>query len=149
MTALRVAVLLPLLLAACSSLPEGGLREGRLLPCAPAPHCVSSTAADQGHRVAPLTLATPGAAGWTRAVEAVAASERTTLVVRQERYLHAEVISPWHVYTDDLELLWDGASRIDVRSSSRIGYYDFDVNRKRVEALRATLQAEGVVASGS
>lgn len=147
MTLNRLALCLaPALLAACSSLPAGGLRDGRLLPCAAAPHCVSSLADDADHRVAPLTLAAPGPVAWDHVVATVAGSPRTTLAQRQDRYAHAEVVSPWHFYTDDLELLWDGAARVDVRSSSRIGYYDFHVNRDRVEALRAKLQAEGVAA---
>lgn len=139
---------LVLLLSGCSSLwtRDTGLREGRLLPCPDAPHCVSSTAADEGQRVEPLRLSTPGTEGWKTVLAAVAATERTTVVVQQDRYARAEVVSPWGVYTDDLELLWDGGARIDVRSSSRIGYYDFKVNRKRVEGLRRRLQDDGVVA---
>ena len=54
--------------------------------------------------------------------------------------------SPWHVYTDDLELLWlPEHKRVEVRSSSRIGYYDFGVNRERVEALRARLLEQGAL----
>jgi uncharacterized protein (DUF1499 family) len=32
-----------------------------------------------------------------------------------------------------------------VRSASRLGYRDFDVNRKRVESLRASLRAGGAI----
>ena len=138
-------------LAGCSSLssPPAGLVDGRLPPCPPAPHCVSSEAADPRHAIAPLLLVAPGADAWHRVVEVVAANARTTVVAQRQGYLHAEVVSPWHVYTDDLELLWQpGQRRIDVRSSSRIGYYDFNVNRERVETLRGRLVAAGVVEPG-
>ena len=144
-------LLAPPLLAGCSSLssPPPGVVDGRLPPCPPAPHCVSSEAAEPRHAIAPLMLVAPGADTWRRVAEAVASLERTTVVVQREGYLHAEVVSPWHVYTDDLELLWrPDERRVDVRSASRIGYYDFNVNRERVEALRARLVAAGIVEPG-
>ena len=40
-------------------------------------------------------------------------------------------------YRDDVELLYTpDKNRVDVRSASKIGYYDFGVNRERIEALR-------------
>lgn len=76
--------------------------------------------------------------------------ERTRIVDEGTNYLHAEVVSPWHVYTDDLELLLRPAERrIDVRSSARIGYYDFEVNRDRVELLRERLAERGLVEPGN
>lgn len=144
---LQSAAILPLtaVMAGCASLTgEAGLVDGRLRQCPPAPHCVSSLAGDARHRVEPFRLA-DAQAGWARVVEAVRASERATIVVADARYLHAEVASPWRVYTDDLELLRGEGDRIDVRSTSRIGYYDFNVNRERVEALRRTLGSTGVI----
>ena len=148
MNALRptAAVLLTCALGGCASLGgEAGLVEGRLKPCAPAPHCVSSLATEPRHRIEAFTLADP-ATGWVRLADVVAARPRTTIVTREDRYLHAEVASPWGVYTDDLELLRGDGGRVDVRSTSRIGYYDFGVNRERVEALRAALVEAGVIA---
>jgi len=84
---------------------------------------------------------------WARVVEAVRASERTTVVAADDRYVHAEVASPWRIYTDDLELLRGEGERVDVRSTSRIGYYDFNVNRERVEALRHRLARAGAIRS--
>jgi uncharacterized protein (DUF1499 family) len=43
-------------------------------------------------------------------------------------------------YVDDVEFALDEKSgTIQVRSASRLGIRDFDVNRKRVEAIRARL----------
>lgn len=138
---LGAAVVLP----GCASLTgEAGLVDGRLRACPPAPHCVSSLATDERHRVEPFQLADPQQ-GWTRLVAAVRASERTTIVAADDRYVHAEVASPWRVYADDLELLRGEGDRIDVRSTSRVGYYDFGVNRDRVEALRRRLAESGAI----
>jgi uncharacterized protein (DUF1499 family) len=43
-------------------------------------------------------------------------------------------------FVDDMEFRMDeAAGRIDVRSASRTGYYDFGVNRRRVEEIRARI----------
>ncbi len=43
-------------------------------------------------------------------------------------------------YVDDVEFAFDPqAGVLHVRSASRLGRRDFDVNRERVEALRARL----------
>ncbi len=45
-------------------------------------------------------------------------------------------------YTDDVEFWFDPAAGVvQVRSASRVGRKDFDVNRQRVELVRARLQA--------
>lgn len=146
----RAPLLLVLALdaAACSSLAgkNVGVDAGHLRPCPTAPHCVNSEATDPRHAIAPLLLRGPGPPAWQKVVAAVAATERTTVVENDANYLRAEVTSPWHIYTDDLELLFVPAQgRIEVRSASRVGYYDFQVNRKRVEALRAKLIQQGLV----
>lgn len=105
---------------------------------------MSSLAAEPRHRVEPFRLL-DAQQGWARVVEAVRASARTTVVTADDRYARAEVASPWRVYTDDLELLRGEGDRVDVRSTSRIGYYDFGVNRERVEALRRRLAETGAI----
>ena len=126
-------------------LPGLALAGESLTACPSAPRCVSSQASDERHRVEPFVLVDPGEQGWAKVVDEVRKSERTTIRHSDARYLHAEVLSPWRVYTDDLELLRGADGRVDVRSSARIGYYDFRVNRRRVEALRARLLEAGAI----
>lgn len=143
--ALGVAVA-ALLLAACSG-PQAlaGAGAERLSPCPSAPHCVGSQERDPTHAVAGFALRPPAADSWPRVVQAVREMERTRVVQADARYVHAEIASPWRFYTDDLELLLDAAGRVQVRSSSRVGYYDFHVNRDRVEALRRALAARDLL----
>lgn len=134
--------------AGCAAMTERsvGLVDGRLTDCPRWPRCVSSAASDPDKRVAPFVVRGEPARAWRQAKAAVQAMPRTIIVDRRERYIRAEVTSPWHLYTDDLELLLlPAAGLIQVRSSARIGYYDFNVNRDRVEGLRATLADRGVV----
>jgi len=58
-------------------------------------------------------------------------------------YLHEEFRSALFGFVDDVEFRMDEpAGRIDVRSASRTGYYDFGVNRRRVEEIRARFSRE-------
>ena len=66
---------------------------------------------------------------------------RTRVITSNENYVHATAESRWLRFTDDVEFLLNPqSSRIEVRSCSRLGYYDFGVNRARVETIRAALK---------
>ena len=69
---------------------------------------------------------------------AVAAMPRATVISEKENYLYAEFRSKLLGYVDDVEFFYDGAA-IQVRSASRLGRRDFNVNRNRVEQLRALI----------
>jgi uncharacterized protein (DUF1499 family) len=78
--------------------------------------------------------------------EQIAALPRTRIISVSDDYLHAECRSAVFSFVDDLELhLRPEQGLIAVRSAARLGYYDFGVNRKRIEVLRSTLQQQGVV----
>ena len=117
-----------------------GLNDGRLAPCRRSPNCVSSQAnpADREHYIAPLH---PRGGDPMAAVRrAVQAMPRTTIVREAQDYLYAEFRTKLLRYVDDVEFWFDGTA-IQVRSASRLGRRDFGVNRKRVEALRALIEA--------
>ena len=70
------------------------------------------------------------------------ARARSTLIRAESNYLYAEFRTPLMRYVDDVELYYDErAGLVHVRSASRLGRRDFGVNRKRVEELRAVIQA--------
>ncbi len=51
-------------------------------------------------------------------------------------YLRVEFRSPLFGFVDDVEFLFDDAlKRIEFRSASRVGYYDFGANRARMERI--------------
>ncbi|HZX16110.1 MAG TPA: DUF1499 domain-containing protein [Pseudomonas sp.] len=133
---------LPLLvlLSACSgTAPDNlGIREGRLASCPDSPNCVNSQASDARHAIEPLPL--QGSAEQTQArLKALLSEEpRVNLVEEAPGYLRAEFSSKLMRFVDDVEFLI-GAAAVDVRSASRLGYKDFDVNRERIEHLRQRL----------
>lgn len=123
-----------------------GVTNGRLSPCPDTPNCVSSDAIRANHRVEPLRLAVPAGRAWESATEAVASLARAKIVTRTDDYLHAECRSALLRFVDDLELrLRPDEGLIAVRSSSRLGYYDFGVNRRRIEQLRERMRRMGVI----
>lgn len=124
-----------------------GIHERRLTPCPSAPRCVSSDARDPSHRADPLVLEAGPEEAWRAAVSAVTAMPRTSVVTRTDDYLHAECRSAVFGFVDDLELhLRADEGIIAIRSASRLGYYDFGVNRRRVEKLRDLMRRSGAVA---
>jgi uncharacterized protein (DUF1499 family) len=113
-----------------------GVKNGRLAPCKRTPNCVSSQAdpSDGEHYIAPLS-------GRFKKLRQIVESMRGATIIRSEaNYLYAEFRTPLMRFVDDVELFFDGAV-IHVRSASRLGRRDFGVNRKRVEELRALIQA--------
>ena len=113
---------------------------GHLSPCGTRPNCVCSRAdADGPHRVEPYTVPGDPAAAFSRLKDLLSAMPRTSLLTASEDYLRA-VCRTRLGFADDLECqLCPSAGVIHVRSASRLGYYDFGVNRARVEALRRAL----------
>lgn len=123
-----------------------GIHEGRLAPCSSAPRCVSSDAEDASRHIRPLVLQASPPEAWQAIEAAVAALPRTHIVTRTDEYLHAECRSAVFRFVDDLELhMRADESIVAVRSASRLGYYDFGVNRRRVETLRKQLRNVGLV----
>ncbi len=60
------------------------------------------------------------------------------IVTNEPDYIYAQCTTKLLKFTDDIEFWLDrNAGVIQVRSASRLGKKDFDVNRKRVEAIRA------------
>ena len=121
--------------------PSLGVRDGRLAACPDRPNCVNSQAADDAHRIAPLTFSDTGSAAFARLGKVVAAEPGVRIVTRRDDYLHAEFTSRTMGFVDDVEFVLDAPARtIHVRSASRLGYRDFGVNRDRVEAIRAAFK---------
>jgi uncharacterized protein (DUF1499 family) len=140
----RGVVLVALAAGGCTALTGGdrGVVDGALAACPPAPHCVGSGETVASRQVAPLPLGGDADATWRRLAGIVGAMPRTRIVTQRDDYLHAEVRSAVFGFVDDVEFLRvDAAGKVEVRSASRVGYYDFGVNRDRIETIRQALAA--------
>ena len=113
-----------------------GAGDAGLPPCPSSPNCVSSHDPDPARRVDPIPFR-----GTTKeareAIETVVPSfPRATIVASSGNLVRAEFRSRLG-FVDDVEFRIDEAAGvIHVRSASRTGYWDFGVNRRRVEAVR-------------
>lgn len=142
--AAAVGFLLPVLFACSHSVPEREHRgSGLLPPCPDTPNCVSSRAHKPAQRVDPIRFSGDPASAWSRLRRVIASMKRARITEEKEGVLHAEFRSAWFGFVDDVELRMDEApGRIDVRSASRTGYFDFGANRRRVEEIRERFARE-------
>lgn len=124
-----------------------GLREGKLKPPSKTPNSVSSQAdlwpdhpQRDGARIAPLPLRGDGPATIARLAQIIEGIDGARIVERRPDYLYAQFTTKLMRFVDDAEFWFDPAAAvIQVRSASRVGRRDFNVNRARIEVIRARL----------
>lgn len=136
----------PLVSASCAAEPPAnpGMPEPRLKACPDSPNCVSSDSLDEKHHVAPLKYTISDAEAWQLLQKQIAKLPRTIVVTEKPGYIHVECRSAVFGFVDDLEFQLRAAQGfIAVRSAARTGYYDFGINRRRIEELRRTLLNAG------
>jgi uncharacterized protein (DUF1499 family) len=107
-----------------------------LAPCPDSPNCVSTKSKDLDHAMTPLPYIKSGKGSMDHLVDIVRQMKRATIVSATPSYLHVEFRSALFRFVDDVEFLMEDSARlIHFRSASRTGYYDFGVNRKRMEEI--------------
>jgi uncharacterized protein (DUF1499 family) len=122
-----------------------GVQDGRLKPPSQTPNSVSSQAdlypdhpQKDYARIAPFQFRGDGEKAMARLAEILKHSDRTVVVTQEAGYLYAQCTTKLLKFTDDIEFWLDkSAGVIHVRSASRLGRKDFNVNRERVESIRA------------
>lgn len=123
-----------------------GLVDSKLTPCPSSPNCVSSDTENAEQKIEPFAFTMPPEKVWGSLIDHVSQLPRTRIVRQEAHYLHVACRSRLFGFIDDLEFhLRPEQKIVAVRSASRTGYYDFGVNRSRVEKLRQALQEAGVV----
>lgn len=121
--------------------PAADRSSGGLAPCPASPNCVCSTDPASPAAIAPLRYDPAGGEPMEALARAVTTLPGSHIVTRDGPYLHATITSRWLGFIDDLECLASPEDHaIHVRSASRLGYYDFGANRRRVEALRQAFE---------
>jgi uncharacterized protein (DUF1499 family) len=118
-----------------------GYTNGKFSPPLWKPNCVSSTVAkNDPHYVEPLAFTGTTDAAWKKLRSVIRETPRVNVLQDSAVYLHAEFRSAGLGFIDDVEFALDEkAGVIQVRSASRLGVRDFNVNRNRVESIRAQL----------
>ncbi len=117
------------------------IQDHRLTPCPDSPNCVSTLSDTEEHGIAPYRYEKTLAEAKAVLKQVVGELSRTELVQEEETYLHYEVRSFLFRFVDDVEFLFEDATKtIHFRSASRVGYSDLGVNRKRMEEIRRLLE---------
>lgn len=120
-----------------------GVRDARLAPPKRTPNNVNSQIdrnADTQHYIEPLRYSGDAGQAWAALRRVVDGMPRVRVINAGPNYLYAEFSSKLMGFVDDTEFYLDErAGVIQVRSASRLGRRDFDVNRERIETIRAQL----------
>lgn len=113
----------------------------RFTPCPSAPHCVSSQASGISPRhVAPFRYTSDTKQARQALLDVLRNSDKAKVVSNEDTFVHATFHTTVGFVDDVTFIVHPNKKYIDVKSSSRVGYYDFGVNRRRVERLRKQFQ---------
>ena len=114
-----------------------GLKNNLFAPCPGSPNCVLSLQSDAKHRILPLAYTGSLEVAKERLNQVILSHENARIITQNRDYWHVEFTSRWMSFVDDVEFYFmESEELIHVRSASRMGYYDYEVNRKRVEKIR-------------
>jgi len=121
---------------------ETGVDGMTLKPCPETPNCVSTQADRESQKMEPIPFEGTADDARQRLKTIVESLPRTRIVEERDNYLHAESRSLVFRFVDDIEFVLDeAAGLIHFRSAARLGTWDFNVNRKRMEEIRRKFEA--------
>ena len=106
-------------------------------PCPKTPNCVSSLDTDSRHAVEPIDFSGSVRNARETLMKLLSETKRARVLSSNENFIHAEFTSLIFRFVDDVEFFFDDRKKvINAKSASRVGYYDFGVNRRRIERIR-------------
>ena len=115
-----------------------GLKNQLFLPCPESPNCVSSQEKYSQNSIPPITFGDSLEQAKERIYRVINSMRGTRIITKEVLYLHVEFSTEVLKFIDDVEFYFDRSQAlIHVRSASRQGYWDFGVNRRRVESIRS------------
>ncbi len=105
-------------------------------------NCVSSQETRDPYRIEPLRFVGDPERAWNRLLDLLRGWPRTVLLEAETDRARARFRSLVFRFPDDADFLLDREGQtIHFRSAARWGRRDFDVNRRRMEAIRAAFAA--------
>ena len=121
-----------------------GLKDGKLQACPNAYNCVCTQDPRDRYRMDPISYKGTQEEAREKLLSVIRRMIQSTLVKATPDYVHVEYRSSFFEFVDDVEFLFDDSAKlIHFRSASRTGYYDFNVNRNRMEDIRRRFMAPG------
>jgi uncharacterized protein (DUF1499 family) len=111
-------------------------RESMIRPCPNKPNCVSSLSQEGPRTMDPIRYQGSAEDVRQRLLKIILTFPRSTVVRNSVIYLSAEFRSAIFSFVDDVEFVFDDAAKlIHYRSTSRLGFYYFGVNRRRIQTI--------------
>jgi len=111
-------------------------QKSAIRPCPYKPNCVSSRDPEGPRRMDPVRYQRSVQEARQRLLEILRSLPRSTVVQDNGNYIKVEFRSAIFSFVDDTEFEFDDPSKlIHFRSASRVGYYDFGVNRRRMATI--------------
>ena len=114
-----------------------GVTDGHLRGQSKKPNCVSTESTDPKWHIDPLSYSGEAAAAIGKLADICKAMPRTVVVEQSDDYLYIEFETATLGFVDDVEF-YAANNQLQMRSASRVGYSDWNVNRKRLEAITAS-----------
>lgn len=126
-------------ISGCAGTPPTnlGVTNGLFTPCPSSPNCTNSQATDD-HKIDPIWFSGNPRDAKQKLLNVLRSNEQANIVENSGMYIRAEFKSSLMGFVDDVEFLISD-TYIETRSASRLGYSDMGANKKRVEAIRASL----------
>ena len=114
-----------------------GIINGKFKPCPKTPNCVSTMAPKEDkHYINPIHYNSSQEQAVEKMIQVIN-SFRTTIVVKENNYIHAVFSTKILRFKDDVEFYFDDKNKtIHFKSASRVGKSDLGKNRKRMEKIR-------------
>ena len=113
-----------------------GVTKGKLAPCPDSPNCVSTQSEGKRHAMEPLPYLQTREASRERILSILKDMRRMEIVKLTESTIHVEFRTALWKFVDDVVFFLDDKERVvHFRSASRVGYYDFGVNRRRMKEI--------------
>lgn len=136
-------ILFSLLILGCTYGETSTMQDKSLEICNDKPNCVSTLDHRKKFHLTPFELVNQNIT-MEQIVKVALTLPGARLATETSDYARIECLSRVMKFVDELEIRHQG-SQLVIRSESRTGYYDFGVNRKRAEQLRAALVGAGYI----
>lgn len=120
-----------------SQVPQLGIQGGQLAAVPESPNAVSTQTDDLGKKISPLPFKHDPESTMEAIIAAVKQYGGARIIKQDRDYLYVVFTTPLMRFHDDAEFYLDETNRlVHFRSSSRAGYSDMGLNRKRYDMLK-------------
>jgi uncharacterized protein (DUF1499 family) len=116
----------------------GKMNRFALKACPPKPNCVSSIKelSSESNYIEPIKIHSNKEFAFEKIAKILLNDKSVKVITQTDDYIRAEFKSKVFKFVDDVEFFFGDHGVIQVRSASRLGHYDMNANKKRIEKIR-------------